>query len=226
MIMGIPGAVAPVVFGGKIRAVLAYLDREKMQARGLSPLDVMKALDNSNVFLPSRRRQVRRHRLRPRLELDVSRRRGDGGHPARGTSRAARVYLRRRGHAQGRQLHPDQRRPGQRQAARSTSRSSASSAPARWGRRRRSSSQLQDFAEPADAAGDRPQAGHGPVGLRAAARSRPWCRKGVLGRDPLLAGDPAVPGRDADDGDRHHDAADLGPGGVGGACTSPGRRST
>jgi multidrug efflux pump subunit AcrB len=53
MIMGQPGAVAPVVFGGKIRAVMAYLDRQKMQARGFSPLDVMRALDASNVFLPS-----------------------------------------------------------------------------------------------------------------------------------------------------------------------------
>src|SRR5262245_9921551 len=47
MIMGIPGAVAPVVYGGKVRAVMVYLDREKMQARSLSPLDVMKALDSS-----------------------------------------------------------------------------------------------------------------------------------------------------------------------------------
>ncbi len=53
MIMGIPGAVAPVVYGGKIRAVMAYLDREQMQARGFSPLDVMNALDEANVFLPS-----------------------------------------------------------------------------------------------------------------------------------------------------------------------------
>ncbi len=52
-IMGIPGAVAPVVFGGKVRTVLAYLDRQKMQARNMAPLDVMKALDFSNVFLPS-----------------------------------------------------------------------------------------------------------------------------------------------------------------------------
>ncbi len=34
MIMGVQGAVAPVVFGGKIRSVMVYLDREKMQARG------------------------------------------------------------------------------------------------------------------------------------------------------------------------------------------------
>jgi multidrug efflux pump subunit AcrB len=53
MIMSINGAVAPVVYGGKIRAVMAYLDRAKLQARGLSPLDVMNALDNYNVFLPT-----------------------------------------------------------------------------------------------------------------------------------------------------------------------------
>jgi multidrug efflux pump subunit AcrB len=53
MVMGIPGAVAPVVYGGKLRAVLAYIDREKLQARNLSPIDVMNALDNYNLFLPT-----------------------------------------------------------------------------------------------------------------------------------------------------------------------------
>ncbi|MBV8678220.1 MAG: efflux RND transporter permease subunit [Planctomycetaceae bacterium] len=53
MIMSVNGAVAPVVFGGKIRAVLAYLDRQKLQARGLSPIDVMNAIDNYNLFLPT-----------------------------------------------------------------------------------------------------------------------------------------------------------------------------
>lgn len=52
-IMGIQGAVSPVVFGGKIRAVQIYLDREKMQARGLAPLDVMNAVGHSNIFLPA-----------------------------------------------------------------------------------------------------------------------------------------------------------------------------
>ncbi|HWE37521.1 MAG TPA: efflux RND transporter permease subunit, partial [Isosphaeraceae bacterium] len=52
-VMGIQGAVAPVVYGGKVRAVLVYIDRNKLQARGLSPLDVMKALDNYNLFLPT-----------------------------------------------------------------------------------------------------------------------------------------------------------------------------
>src|SRR5581483_5498749 len=44
MIMGIPGAVAPVVYGGKLRAVLAYLDPVKLQAQHLSPQDVMGAI--------------------------------------------------------------------------------------------------------------------------------------------------------------------------------------
>src|SRR5947208_12986335 len=53
MIMAINGAVAPVVYGGRIRAIIAYLDRQKMQARGLSPVDVMNALDSYNLFLPT-----------------------------------------------------------------------------------------------------------------------------------------------------------------------------
>ena len=53
MIMAQPGAVSPVVYGGKVRAVMLYLNRNRMQARGLSPLDVMKAMDNYNVFLPA-----------------------------------------------------------------------------------------------------------------------------------------------------------------------------
>jgi len=52
-IMASPGANAPVVYGGKLRTVLAMLDRQKLQARGLSPTDVMDALDRSNVFLPA-----------------------------------------------------------------------------------------------------------------------------------------------------------------------------
>src|SRR5579872_1729741 len=53
MIMANPGASAPVVFGGKLRAVMLYLDRIKMQARGLGPMDIMGACDQFNVFVPS-----------------------------------------------------------------------------------------------------------------------------------------------------------------------------
>src|SRR5579884_2068299 len=43
-IMNQPGAVAPVVYGGRVRAVLAYMNREEMQARNLAPVDLMNAL--------------------------------------------------------------------------------------------------------------------------------------------------------------------------------------
>src|SRR5690242_17427482 len=43
MIMSQPGAIAPLVYGGKVRAVMMYVDRVKLQARHLSPLDVLKA---------------------------------------------------------------------------------------------------------------------------------------------------------------------------------------
>ena len=41
------------MFGGKIRAVMMYLDSMQMQARNLSLMDVQKAVDNFNVFVPS-----------------------------------------------------------------------------------------------------------------------------------------------------------------------------
>src|SRR5437868_2080001 len=53
MIMSSRGANAPVVYGGKIRTILAYLDRNKLQARGLSPTDAMHALDRFNIFIPA-----------------------------------------------------------------------------------------------------------------------------------------------------------------------------
>jgi multidrug efflux pump subunit AcrB len=53
IIMGQRGALAPLVYGGKIRAIMIYLDRQKLQARHLAPLDVLKAVDESNVFLPT-----------------------------------------------------------------------------------------------------------------------------------------------------------------------------
>ena len=52
-IMQIPGATAPVVIGGKVRAVILYLNETKMQARRLLAADVMKAVEKYNLFFPS-----------------------------------------------------------------------------------------------------------------------------------------------------------------------------
>jgi multidrug efflux pump subunit AcrB len=53
MIMSNPGAIAPVVYGGKIRAVMVYLDRVAMQSRRMDPITVKSALDKYNLFLPA-----------------------------------------------------------------------------------------------------------------------------------------------------------------------------
>ncbi|HVX09933.1 MAG TPA: efflux RND transporter permease subunit [Pirellulales bacterium] len=52
-IMSQPGAISPLVYGGKVRAVMLYLDRIRLQARQLSPQDVMRAVEEYNVFLPT-----------------------------------------------------------------------------------------------------------------------------------------------------------------------------
>jgi CzcA family heavy metal efflux pump len=51
MLGSVPGCVAPVVVGGKDRTVLVYLNPAKMEARNLSPLDVVKALQQGNLMV-------------------------------------------------------------------------------------------------------------------------------------------------------------------------------
>src|SRR5439155_17490779 len=53
MVMGVKGSVAPVVYGGRLRAVIVYLKREQLQARHLSPMDVMNAIERANLPLPT-----------------------------------------------------------------------------------------------------------------------------------------------------------------------------
>jgi multidrug efflux pump subunit AcrB len=49
----VPGAVVPNVYGGRQRSIMVFLDPKKLQARGLSPQDVLTALGNQNVVQPS-----------------------------------------------------------------------------------------------------------------------------------------------------------------------------
>jgi len=48
----IPGAVVPNVYGGKQRSIMVNLDPKRMQAQGLSPVDVLNALGDQNVVEP------------------------------------------------------------------------------------------------------------------------------------------------------------------------------
>ena len=52
-LQGISGVIAPAVYGGRIRRILAYVDRDKLTARNLSPMDVVKTLKDFNTFIPT-----------------------------------------------------------------------------------------------------------------------------------------------------------------------------
>lgn len=52
-LQSIQGVIAPAVYGGKLRRILAYVDRERLEARGLGPMDVVRALKRQSVFIPA-----------------------------------------------------------------------------------------------------------------------------------------------------------------------------
>jgi multidrug efflux pump subunit AcrB len=49
----VPGAVIPLPYGGKQRQVMVNLDHNLMQARNVSPTDVLNAVNAQNLILPS-----------------------------------------------------------------------------------------------------------------------------------------------------------------------------
>ncbi len=49
----VPGAVIPYPFGGKQRQVMIYLNPSLLLAKGLTPTDVLTAVSNQNLVLPS-----------------------------------------------------------------------------------------------------------------------------------------------------------------------------
>jgi multidrug efflux pump subunit AcrB len=49
----VPGASVPQPFGGKYRQIMIYVDPAKLQAYQLSPMDVVRAVNNANVILPA-----------------------------------------------------------------------------------------------------------------------------------------------------------------------------
>src|SRR5882757_4237978 len=48
----VQGAAVPLPFGGKVRQIMVDIDSRAMQARGLSPLDVVNAVNAQNLILP------------------------------------------------------------------------------------------------------------------------------------------------------------------------------
>ena len=50
---GIPGASVPPAFGGKYRQIMVYVDPLKLEAHGLSPMDVVRTMNQANLILPA-----------------------------------------------------------------------------------------------------------------------------------------------------------------------------
>jgi multidrug efflux pump subunit AcrB len=49
----IQGASVPIPYGGKVRQVMVDIDSHQLMAKGLSPMDVVNAVNVQNVILPS-----------------------------------------------------------------------------------------------------------------------------------------------------------------------------
>ncbi|MGH9469620.1 MAG: efflux RND transporter permease subunit [Terriglobia bacterium] len=52
-IAGVPGATVPPPFGGKYRMEMVYVNPLQLQALGMSPMDVVNAVNQSNLILPA-----------------------------------------------------------------------------------------------------------------------------------------------------------------------------
>jgi HAE1 family hydrophobic/amphiphilic exporter-1 len=52
-IAGVPGATVPQPYGGRYRQIMVDVDPLKLQAHQLSPMDVVRAIDESNLILPA-----------------------------------------------------------------------------------------------------------------------------------------------------------------------------
>jgi HAE1 family hydrophobic/amphiphilic exporter-1 len=49
----LPGAAVPPPFGGLYRQIMVYVDPHKLQAHNLSPMDVVRAVNDANLILPA-----------------------------------------------------------------------------------------------------------------------------------------------------------------------------
>ena len=49
----VAGASVPQPFGGKYRQIMVYVDPVKLEAHQLSPMDVVRAVNENNVILPA-----------------------------------------------------------------------------------------------------------------------------------------------------------------------------
>src|SRR3989475_11635848 len=57
-LQGISGVIAPAVYGGRIRRILAYVDRDRLGRRHFSPMEVGMALKGLHTLITSRNAHI------------------------------------------------------------------------------------------------------------------------------------------------------------------------
>ena len=65
----VPGAVIPYPYGGKQRQVMINMDQNLMQAKGVSPTDVLNAVNAQNLILPSGTAKIAESELDVRMNV-------------------------------------------------------------------------------------------------------------------------------------------------------------
>jgi multidrug efflux pump subunit AcrB len=65
----VPGVVIPLPYGGKQRQVMINMDQNEMQAKGVSPTDVLNAVNAQNLILPSGTAKVAESELDVRMNV-------------------------------------------------------------------------------------------------------------------------------------------------------------
>src|SRR6202522_625525 len=65
----VPGAVIPYPYGGKQRQVMINMNQNQMQAKGVSPTDVLNAVNAQNLILPTGTAKVAQSELDVRMNV-------------------------------------------------------------------------------------------------------------------------------------------------------------
>jgi multidrug efflux pump subunit AcrB len=68
-LISVPGAVVPLPYGGKQRQVMINMNQNLMQAKGVSPSDVLNAVNAQNLILPSGTAKVAESELDVRMNV-------------------------------------------------------------------------------------------------------------------------------------------------------------
>ena len=100
----VPGAVLPLPYGGKSPQISVNMDQNLMQSKGVSPGDLLAALNAQNVVLPSGTAKVGPARIRRPHQLRAAHHRGIG-HAADQEGQRRHCLCSRRGHGQQRVTH-------------------------------------------------------------------------------------------------------------------------